>query len=261
MPRVGVGVLVLNERGYVLLGKRYGSHGSGTLALPGGHLELHESFQDCAAREVLEETAIELDQTEPVHPDPVQLGDPSSTPSSPGVQAWSGIRFVTAVNSVHMRDSGEQLANGSTGRHYVTIFMKGRAKVPVGQTRVEAVVTEPEKCLGWIWVPWSYLKHAAQQQRSMAQLHRTAAREGQQLPVSLSKLIEAERLAEAIRATGDTVDVFGARSTSHSTLNRATVDDQEAVAWAEADDFARGAPLFEPLVNFVIQNPNVGSEL
>jgi 8-oxo-dGTP diphosphatase len=46
--------------GKLLLGKRRGSHGAGEYACPGGHLEHLESFQTCAAREVLEETGIEI---------------------------------------------------------------------------------------------------------------------------------------------------------------------------------------------------------
>ncbi len=58
-PLVGISVLVM-KHGKLLLGKRRGSHGAGEYAAPGGHLEHLESFQICAAREVLEETGIEI---------------------------------------------------------------------------------------------------------------------------------------------------------------------------------------------------------
>ncbi|MFA9441543.1 NUDIX hydrolase [Uliginosibacterium sp. sgz301328] len=59
IPLVGVGVVVIRD-GLVLLGLRKGSHGSGTWALPGGHLEYGESLEQCAEREVLEETGLEI---------------------------------------------------------------------------------------------------------------------------------------------------------------------------------------------------------
>lgn len=58
-PRVGVGVIVLRD-GLVLLGERIGAHGAGTWALPGGHLEFGESVEQCAWREVLEETGLDV---------------------------------------------------------------------------------------------------------------------------------------------------------------------------------------------------------
>jgi 8-oxo-dGTP diphosphatase len=56
---VGVGVLV-RRQGLVLLGQRIGAHGAGSWALPGGHLEFGESPEDCAAREVKEETGLTI---------------------------------------------------------------------------------------------------------------------------------------------------------------------------------------------------------
>ena len=58
-PRVGVGVIIMRQ-GLILLGQRQGSHGAGTRALPGGHLEFGEAVSECAFREVRGETGLEL---------------------------------------------------------------------------------------------------------------------------------------------------------------------------------------------------------
>jgi 8-oxo-dGTP diphosphatase len=57
--RVGVATLVWRN-GKFVVGKRLGSHGDGTWSIPGGHLEFGETWQQCAAREVLEETGMHI---------------------------------------------------------------------------------------------------------------------------------------------------------------------------------------------------------
>ena len=42
------------------MGKRKGTPGNGTWALPGGHLEMGEAFEECAVREISEETGLEI---------------------------------------------------------------------------------------------------------------------------------------------------------------------------------------------------------
>jgi 8-oxo-dGTP diphosphatase len=93
--RVGVGVIVVannkndqQEECKIYAGLRKGSHGDGTLALPGGHLELFETWHDCAMREVREEMDVEL----------------------------TDLQFAHVSNDI-MEDEG---------KHYVTIFMMGR---------------------------------------------------------------------------------------------------------------------------------------
>ena len=56
-PKVGVAVIVIKDN-QVLLGKRRNAHGAGTWCFPGGHLEFGETIQECARREVLEETGL-----------------------------------------------------------------------------------------------------------------------------------------------------------------------------------------------------------
>lgn len=113
MVRVGVGCFVTRETAsglQILIGKRKGSHGTSSWQLPGGHLEFNETFEECAKREVLEETNLEVDQLE----------------------------FLTATNDIMPQDN----------KHYVTIFMRGRAKNPD-----QVKVMEPEKLDGeWNWV-------------------------------------------------------------------------------------------------------------
>lgn len=57
-PKVGVGVIVLQD-GKVLLGKRKNAHGEGSWAFGGGHLEFGETVEECAKRELFEETGLE----------------------------------------------------------------------------------------------------------------------------------------------------------------------------------------------------------
>lgn len=58
-PKIGVGVIVVKD-GKVLLGRRKNAHGEGTWSFPGGHLEFNEKIEDCAVREVREETGIKI---------------------------------------------------------------------------------------------------------------------------------------------------------------------------------------------------------
>ncbi|MFH1401302.1 MAG: NUDIX hydrolase [Nanoarchaeota archaeon] len=83
-PKVGIGVLVRLDN-KVLLGKRINAHNAGTWAFPGGHLEWYESFEDCARREVLEETGMTV----------------------------KNVRFAGVTNDFFIEDE----------KHYVTIFM------------------------------------------------------------------------------------------------------------------------------------------
>jgi len=56
-PLIGVGVGVI-QGDQVLLGKRKGAHGAGHWSFAGGHLEFGESVEECAMRELAEETGL-----------------------------------------------------------------------------------------------------------------------------------------------------------------------------------------------------------
>jgi len=58
-PGVGVGVVILNDKNEVLIGKRKGSLAP-LYSIPGGHLELGETFEAAAAKEVYEETGLRV---------------------------------------------------------------------------------------------------------------------------------------------------------------------------------------------------------
>jgi 8-oxo-dGTP diphosphatase len=88
LPRVGVAVFVLRGDQF-LLGRRRGSHGAGEWALPGGHLEFGETIEDCARREVKEETGLTL----------------------------GAIRFGPFSNDLFLAE----------GKHYVTLFVLAEA--------------------------------------------------------------------------------------------------------------------------------------
>ena len=84
-PHIGIGVIIQNEEGKVLLMKRKGAHGEGTWSFPGGKLESGEGWESCATRETKEETDLDI----------------------------NGINFITATNDLFPE-----------GLHYVTLFVK-----------------------------------------------------------------------------------------------------------------------------------------
>ncbi len=58
-PRVGIGVIIVNHDGKVLTGKRKGSHAP-YYSIPGGNLDMGETFEAGAKREIKEETDLDI---------------------------------------------------------------------------------------------------------------------------------------------------------------------------------------------------------
>lgn len=60
--KIGVCVLLFNEKNQVLLGERLNSYKAGHFGVPGGRLELKESLLQCVRREVFEETGLKIEE-------------------------------------------------------------------------------------------------------------------------------------------------------------------------------------------------------
>lgn len=56
---VGLGIIIVDEKGYILVGKRKGGHAQ-KYSIPGGSLELGETFEEGAIREIKEETDLTI---------------------------------------------------------------------------------------------------------------------------------------------------------------------------------------------------------
>ena len=65
-PQVGVGAIVFQQN-RVLLVKRNKAPNAGQWAIPGGRVELGETLQQAAEREILEETGITIKAGKPVY--------------------------------------------------------------------------------------------------------------------------------------------------------------------------------------------------
>jgi len=74
--RVGVQAIVVDDKNHILLGQRKNIFGHGQWGLPGGHLEVDESIEKCAARELKEEVGVNA------QPSNVKIINLSSTRSS-----------------------------------------------------------------------------------------------------------------------------------------------------------------------------------
>ena len=96
-PKVGVGVLIERD-GKILMMLRYGSHRADTWAIPGGHLELGETFLEVCQREVMEEVGLEVESVE----------------------------HMDFTNAIFLEE----------GLHYVTLYLKATLSDPLAEPRI-----------------------------------------------------------------------------------------------------------------------------
>ncbi len=64
-PKIGIGVIIQNDNGLILVGKRKNTHAP-YYSIPGGKLDIGETFESAAIREVQEETGLVI-QSPKVH--------------------------------------------------------------------------------------------------------------------------------------------------------------------------------------------------
>jgi 8-oxo-dGTP diphosphatase len=122
-PRVGVGVFIFKD-GKFLIGQRRGSHGAETWSVPGGHLELGETPEQTAIREVREETGLEI----------------------------TNVTFAAVTNDIF----------SSEGKHYVTLWMKsewqsGEATITEPDKFIEQRWVDFSSLPEPLFLPWQQL--------------------------------------------------------------------------------------------------------
>ena len=114
--KVGVSVILINNKDEVLVGKRKGSHGAGLLSVPGGHVEFGESYITSCDRELLEEIGVN----------------------------FNGCYIPFGFSEDFFNHNG-------VNKHYITLYF---VRESIDSDKVEIKNMEPEKCEGWEWVPF-----------------------------------------------------------------------------------------------------------
>jgi 8-oxo-dGTP diphosphatase len=89
-PRIGLGVIIVDQDGKILIGKRKGSHAP-YYSIPGGNLELGETFEEGSKREIKEETDLDIN-----NPEVIAVTNNLATYRSEGLHY---ISIITLVNN------------------------------------------------------------------------------------------------------------------------------------------------------------------
>jgi 8-oxo-dGTP diphosphatase len=117
IPSIGVGVFLAHPReDKILLGRR---KDSGLFGLPGGWLEAGEEWEDCAARELLEETGLQ--------------------------------KPATTFSHIHTLNCKFLDSN----YHNISCIMYNE----IQESEISLIQNaEPEKCFGWSWVTFKEMR-------------------------------------------------------------------------------------------------------
>jgi 8-oxo-dGTP diphosphatase len=94
-PAVTVDIVVVDRRRRVLLIKRKGEPYAGRWAIPGGFVELDESLEDAAKRELREETGVPAAKLEQLY----TFGDPKRDPRGRTIS----VAYLTRLDSSHVK--------------------------------------------------------------------------------------------------------------------------------------------------------------
>lgn len=216
--RVGVGVVVRNPSdGKILVGERYGSHGANKLAFPGGHLEMNESWEECARREVYEETGLQLG--------PITHAATTNDPMP------------------------------AEGKHYITIFMQADARAGQTPVNLEPHKCKGWKWTSWeeivalpadrMFIPFQHfveIKAAEEEAKQAAEARVVAAAEAKEAAVTAAAadLIAAKAIEGAL-AEEAVVDVAKPKA-DPEVMAKATTEIVEAAEAEVAVEAGGGAP-------------------
>lgn len=108
-------------------------------ALPGGHLDHNETFEQCAARELQEETGILIGNSSSIsHQSNLDLKSQAIEKEIQLQSTFSEVRYLTTIQSPNMTDGGID----EKPKHYVTIVMKANVFPNEGEDEVVAEVSE-----------------------------------------------------------------------------------------------------------------------
>ncbi len=125
VPRVAVGAIVFRE-GRVLLVKRGQPPSQGQWAIPGGRVELGETLQAAAEREINEETGLTI-----------RAGDPTYTFDSIIYDDAGRVRFHYVIVDLLADYLGGELRPGDDAREARWVAPQDLAELPVSQTTLD----------------------------------------------------------------------------------------------------------------------------